>query len=334
MINWACRIVNLALVLALCVVLLGGWTRINNAGLSCPDWPGCYGRMIVPQLEQERVKAQSVFPETPLEPKKVWLEMGHRYLAGTLGVLIALLGFIAFKMRKTVGYPVRGSYLLLLLVVFQAVFGMWTVTLKLLPQVVTIHLLGGVLTLTGLVLIRQRIIQIVEKNVLVKGAASKWILGAILVLFIQIVLGGWTSSNYAGYGCNDWLVCNDTMNLQPDFKEGFDVFAPIGPNYQSGVLSIEGRAAIQIVHRVGAAVVLVYCMGLIAYLAVTTMLRVPLVVLALTLICQVAIGGLAAELSIPASLAILHHFCAILLLFGLLWLYSNVLVLNEGDENE
>ena len=307
MINWAYRIVNLALVLALCVVLLGGWTRINNAGLSCPDWPGCYGRMIVPQLEQERVKAQSVFPETPLEP---------------------------FKMRKAVNYPVKGSYLLLLLVVFQAVFGMWTVTLKLLPQVVTIHLLGGVLTLTGLVLIRRSIIQVLEKNVLVVGTANKWILGAILVLFIQIALGGWTSSNYAGYGCNDWLVCNDAMNLQPDYKEGFNVFAPIGPNYQGGVLSIEARAAIQIVHRVGAAVVVVYCMGLIAYLAATTILRVPLFVLAFTLILQVAIGGLVAELSIPAGLAILHHFCAILLLFGLLWLYSNVLVLNEGDENE
>jgi len=334
MIAWAARLVNVAIVVVICVVLLGAWTRINNAGLSCPDWPGCYGQLIVTNEMGRLSEVQEVFPSVPIEIDKVWLEMGHRYLAGSLGMLILGLAIIAYRVRSVPGYPQFLSYCALVLVVVQAAFGMWTVTLKLLPQIVTLHLLGGVLTLTTLVLLRLRLKRVLNGVSSSNTSIRKWLLGAVLIVLMQIVLGGWTSANYAGYGCNDWLVCSQSNELEPNYAEGFNLVVKIGPNYEGGVLPVEARAAIQIIHRVGAVVVFVYCMILVLVLWRLSRLRKALLSVIGILICQLALGSLIAVFSVPTTLAMLHHLFAILLLLSLLGLYSKVRVVFRGTDYE
>lgn len=334
MIAWAVRLVNVAIVVVICVVLLGAWTRINNAGLSCPDWPGCYGQLIVTNEMARLSEVQEVFPNVPIEINKVWLEMGHRYLAGSLGVLILGLAIIAYRVRSVPDYPLFLSFCALVLVVVQAVFGMWTVTLKLLPQIVTLHLLGGVLTLTTLVLLRLRLKRVLNKVASTNASISKWLLGAVLIVLLQIVLGGWTSANYAGYGCSEWLVCSQSSELEPNYKEGFNLAIRVGPNYEGGILPLEARAAIQIIHRLGAVIVFVYCIILAMALWRVYRLRRALLSVIGILICQLTLGSLIAVLSVPATLAMLHHLFAILLLLSLLGLYSKVRVEFRGTDYE
>jgi len=316
------RMTNIALVLALCVVLLGAWTRISNAGLSCPDWPGCYGHLVLPSDQVALNKAQLNFPETPIEVGKTMLEMGHRYLAGALGLLITVLAYYAFRLRRVELYPVWLSYGLLLLVSVQAIFGMWTVTLKLYPPVVTLHLLGGVLTLTGLYLLRSKIRKLLQGKAREQTQGYKLVLVALLVLLIQIVLGGWTSSNYAGPACGHWLSCNVGEQVRGDFAQGFNVTETIGPNYEGGLLPLEARIAIQQGHRIGAVILLLTCSCLLIRLYKQTHLRVWLYVLASLLAVQVLLGGLNTLYGVPSGLAIGHHAIAICMLLVLLRIYE------------
>ena len=202
------RLCHIAILLALVVVLLGAWTRINDAGLGCPDWPGCYGEMILPVDKTKLESAQQLYPDQPLVEAKGWLEMVHRYAAGILGLMIAALAYLGWKERYRNDYPLLLSFGLLVLVILQAAFGMWTVTMKLLPQVVTLHLLGGLLTLSLLFVLRYKLKRIYQQ-VKPPGPVrhKRWIVIGAALLFGQIMLGGWTSSNYAGWACTDWLVC-------------------------------------------------------------------------------------------------------------------------------
>src|SRR5690606_3208148 len=144
---WFKRIVMFASVLALCVVVLGAYVRLSDAGLGCPDWPGCYGNLTVPQSEAAIAHAQAAYPDSPLEMHKAWKEMVHRYAAGTLGLLILALCVLGWTGRRHLRVSAWTPSALLLLVIFQAMLGMWTVTLLLKPAVVTAHLLGGMATL-------------------------------------------------------------------------------------------------------------------------------------------------------------------------------------------
>ena len=326
------HLLNLALILALCVVLLGAWTRISDAGLSCPDWPGCYGYMIMPSGSEALSIAQKSYPETPIEMTKTHLEMGHRYLAGILGMVIAVLAVCAYRFRRLQAYPVIGSYLLLLLVTVQALFGMWTVTLKLYPPVVTLHLLGGVLTLTGLWLLRVRVKQLLHSVVMEQRSKhSCLITTAVLALLLQIVLGGWTSSNYAGPACEHWFLCDKEMNVELDFAQGFDPFAVVGPNYQGGLLPVEARAAIQMGHRVGAMVVVVICCWLFLSLIREPAVRGALIILLVVLGGQLLLGALNVIYALPSALAMLHHAMAVGLLLVLLWIHSRLTLPAEVD---
>ncbi|WP_299181106.1 heme A synthase [uncultured Neptuniibacter sp.] len=329
--RYAWRLINLAAVLALCVVILGAWTRINNAGLSCPDWPGCYGHMVLPSDPEKLQQVQQLYPEQIIEQGKTQLEMAHRYLAGGLGMVIMLLAACALLMRNKQSYPVWQSYGMFLLVIIQALFGMWTVTLKLYPPVVTLHLLGGVVTLMIILLVRFRIRLLLEQND--QGTQSRknarLLKLALGVLLIQIVLGGWTSSNYAGTACSDWLQCNSQADLQPDFATGFNPVKVIGPNYEGGLLPIDARAAIHIGHRIGAAIVTLTVICLTVKLYRYRHLRGPLLVLGFLLVAQLVLGGMNVTYAVPAGLAIVHHSMAVALLMVLLWIHGRLKVQDE-----
>ena len=171
------------------------YTRLTHAGLGCPDWPGCYGFISVPNGETQLAHAELHFPEAPVEARKGWNEMVHRYFAGTLALMIMALAAQAVRRRHNGGQPLKLPLLMLCVVIAQAAFGMWTVTLKLWPQVVTAHLLGGVATLSLLFLLTLRLSgafaplpQLPSRLRLLAA------LGLVLVIG-QIALGGWVSSN-------------------------------------------------------------------------------------------------------------------------------------------
>jgi len=181
------------------VILMGGWTRIMDAGLGCPDWPGCFGQMTAPISAAHIAEAQQNFAGVEVDVTKGWLEMIHRYMASTLGFLILLLAFIAWQRPEKSDYPVRLSFVLLILVICQGLFGMWTVTLKLLPVVVSGHLLGGLLTLTLLILLAGKLRHAAVPE---SPSSGRWIMRmAGMVVFMPMLLGGGTSSNYAGWSC-------------------------------------------------------------------------------------------------------------------------------------
>jgi len=316
------QLTTVAVCLVLVVVLLGGWTRLNDAGLGCPDWPGCYGEMVLPGSGAALQEAQARFPDQLIDQKKGWLEMIHRYAAGSLGILIAVLTWLGWRQRFRTGYPLMLSFGLLVLVTVQAAFGMWTVTLKLLPQVVTLHLLGGLLTLSLLVRLRQRLVSLREwTSTNVDRKPQRWVLIGLLILFMQLALGGWTSANYAGWACTDWLQCNTDAEVGLDFGRGFELMPEVGPNYEGGQLPVEARAAIQVTHRVMAVLLLAYLFWLCWKLRFGSVGAVAQVVVVIALI-QLGLGVANIIWALPLSLATAHHAGAVALLLSLLWLYE------------
>lgn len=308
----------MAIGLALLVILMGAWTRIMDAGLGCPDWPGCFGQLIVPASQEQITLAQHRFGGVEIDLFKGWVEMTHRYMAASLGVLILLLAFIGWLRRKEPGYPVYLSFALLALVVLQGLFGMWTVTLKLLPQVVTVHLMGGLLTLTLLVLLASKLRQL---GLSTRKRSAGWGLRlAVLILFLQILLGGWTSANYAGWACNHWISCMEGQTDELDFRSGFSLNFNTEQNHQGGTLPQPARAAIQMTHRVGAFVLV----AVILLVSITSLQvknsRKPAILLLILLMLQLAIGGANVMYGVPTILAWSHHLGAVLLLLCLLWL--------------
>src|SRR5882724_4057706 len=237
-----------AAVLAFGVVMLGAYVRLSQAGLGCPDWPGCYGHVTVPTDTEVN---STLLASRPLESARAWKEMIHRYFVGGLGALILVLAAWAFWRRKEPGQPKLLPALLLVLVVFQALLGMWTVTLLLFPPVVTAHLLGGLTTFALLVLL---VLQSgaylrhgAEAGVGMRGLAAL----SLVILVCQIVLGGWVSSNYAAIACPDFPTCQGSFWPPMDFAAGFS-WHGLGPDYQGGILANPARMAIHMAHRLGA----------------------------------------------------------------------------------
>lgn len=245
----------LATLLAVVVVGLGAYTRLVHAGLGCPDWPGCYGFLTVPETAQEIAQAEKLFPDAPVEAEKGWAEMVHRYVAGLLLLLVLAVSLVCLRNRKEAGQPVLLPVFIFALVCLQAAFGMWTVTLKLWPQVVTAHLLGGFATLSLLFLLTIRLSGIDWRRFPESEALDHLkVLGVtgLLVVILQITLGGWTSSNYAALACPDLPFCQGKLMPPTDFVNGFDIGQSIGPNYLGGQLDSEARTAIHLAHRIGA----------------------------------------------------------------------------------
>lgn len=317
-----------ATLLASLVVGLGAYTRLVHAGLGCPDWPGCYGFLTVPDTQQEIATAETLFPDAPVEVDKGWAEMIHRYVAGALMLLVLAIVIQAVRHRRAPGQPFKLPILILILITLQAAFGMWTVTLKLWPQVVTAHLLGGFATFSLLFLLTLRLSGKHQQKmlgrpvILLKGLAVL----SLLVVIGQISLGGWTSSNYAALACPDLPMCQGQWLPSMNFEEGFDVGQDIGPNYLGGQLHAEARTAIHFAHRVGAllTVLLLTVQVPIAFKlsvrvggASRVIIRRLVMLVLMMLFIQAGLGLSNIIWSLPLSVAVAHNLGGALLLLSL-----------------
>ena len=306
--------------------MLGAYTRLTDAGLGCPDWPGCYGRLVLPTQVGSLANAQLQFPQTTIEPRKAWTEMVHRYAAGSLVVLVLLMGVIILirygrGLKDSHSFPWVMPVVLIALLIFQAALGMWTVTLKLLPVVVIGHLLGGMLIVAGLCYFRMQLSAVVGQSL------PKWRLGiglGIVLVFCQIALGGLVSSQYAGLACIGFPRCNGVWWPTLKMSLGFDVLTSVGPNYQGGVLDNEARVTIQWIHRLGAlmvsSVLLLLSTGILCRVTNKAVRRAALLSVVLVM-SQVVLGIVNVLYLLPLWAAVLHNGVAALLLAVLFVLF-------------
>ena len=318
-------VAGFTILLALCVIVFGAYVRLTDAGLGCPDWPGCYGFVTVPQTAEDYLSVEENFPGEIVDEGKAWREMIHRYIASLLGFLILLMflkDFFSFRKDKGSLKDLKLSGALLALVIFQGMLGMWTVTLKVHPLVVTAHLIGGLTTLSLLFFYYRSIETDSEKFI----SAPNVLFVGLSILILQIILGGWTSTNYAALGCPDLPLCyGEVWPSNMDFEEGFLKWQEVGVNYEGGQLSPSGRTAIHFVHRLGAIVALI-ALGLLGlrYLKHTSdRVRGASILMLIALSVQLAIGILMVWFGIPLFLATAHNaFAALLLLSFINLLYT------------
>jgi len=300
------RLALLATLLALFVVLLGAYTRLTHAGLGCPDWPGCYGFIAVPSSDVQLAHAELHFPDTPVQADKGWSEMLHRYFAGSLALIIVVLAVQAWQRRHVSGQPVKLPLLMLGVVLAQAAFGMWTVTLKLWPQVVTAHLLGGVATLSLLFLLTVRLSGAFAPMAQLPARVRQLAAVGLVMVGVQIALGGWVSSNYAAMACIDLPTCHGQWWPETDFANGFHLTQHIGPNYLGGQLDSTARTAIHLTHRMGAVLVTLSLLAL-AWQLLRVGLKGMAALLVLALAVQVGLGISNVMLHMPLALAVAHN---------------------------
>jgi cytochrome c oxidase assembly protein subunit 15 len=317
------KIALFGVILALIVVTLGAYTRLTHAGLGCPDWPGCYGFFDVPDTHEQISQAKIAFPEHEVVPHKAWNEMIHRYFAGTLGLVIAALFFLSLKQRQH-GAPVKLVTFLVLLVIFQAALGMWTVTMKLMPVVVMGHLLGGFTTLFLLYLLflRQTKFRIPGGDNKLRSMNGLAIVG-IIILMIQIALGGWTAANYAALVCTELPICQAGWVEQLNFAGAFDLIPPEHDSYEYGILHHAERVTIHVVHRLGAIVTALYLGWFIWRVlsnAQSSFMKSTAKIAAFLLVLQISLGISNIWFSLPLAVAVSHNLVAALLMMSLITL--------------
>ncbi|MDX1901014.1 MAG: COX15/CtaA family protein [Gammaproteobacteria bacterium] len=305
------RFISFAAMIAVCfafvVIGLGVFTRLMDAGLGCPDWPGCYGHW-VPVAGSHFVAY------------KAWAEMIHRYAVSVLSLLIVfIIGNIFFQKKYRTRTNMILSFVLIGLLCYQILLGRWTVTLSLWPIVVTQHLIGGFFILSALWLL-----------VLVNASSARkeryhgiWFVGALLgliLVFLQILLGAWTSTNYASLSCPDFPLCVNGQSLQFHFKEAFQIL-PIGANYEGGAFSESVRQTIQMLHRIGALVVTLYLflLSVFGFSQFSHQEKYFYLILGL-LILQVCLGMINVIFHLPVFTAVSHTLVAALLLLAMITL--------------
>ena len=368
------RLAWAAVLLALVVIVFGGFVRLSNAGLSCPDWPTCYGKATWPTQDHEIAAANAGF-ERIVEVSKAWREQFHRHIAALLGLLVLTLALLAARKRKggvvsvlaasaLVGLSIpvymgvgmapnhelsvalwlagelillvqalrwsnvdaaRLSTLLLMVIVFQAVLGMWTVIWLVKPVIVMAHLMGGLLTLSLLTWLAWKT---TPWGPLVSAEAPKlrrllWI--GLVLLVVQIALGGWTSANYAALACGtDYPTCLGQWWPEQDYREAFILWRGIGVDYEGGVLDGPARVAIQTAHRLMAILVFGHLLMVAIKLLRSTGLRYSGGLLLVLLCAQVALGISNIVLGLPLWVAVAHNAGAALLLFTVVGLLARL----------
>ena len=363
------RIAWLAVALALCVIVFGAFVRLSNAGLSCPDWPTCYGKAAWP-THAEQIVDHAATQIRPVDPSKAWREQFHRHIAAGLGLLVFALALLAARKRRfglarvigsaalvAIAIPLymqgqhlassvlvviaeatllwaalrwsnldhaRSAVLTLAVIIFQAMLGMWTVTWLLKPVVVMGHLLGGLLTFSLLTWMAWRATDI---PIRIGNAAKlrRMLIAGVVLLGVQIALGGWTSANYAALACGtDFPKCAGAWWPAHDFREGFVLWRGIGVDYEGGILDNQARVAIQLAHRLMALLVFGHVLALAIRLLRSPGLRGWGTLLGLLLFAQIGLGIANVLLSLPLHVAVLHNAGATALLFVLVSLLARV----------
>lgn len=313
-----CVLLIVSALLAFIVITLGAYVRLSNAGLGCPDWPGCYGQLLVPVENREIEDANKAYPQRPVETAKAWKEMIHRYAAGILLLLVFYITFRSWKFKQSDPTNAKLSLVLTCLIIFQALLGMWTVTLLLKPVIVMAHLLGGMTVLLLLVwLINNnsfKQLRLSEKDKKIFPLAAI----GLMVVYLQIFLGGWTSANYAALVCADFPVCQGQWLPKMDFANGFTFWTGFGQNYEFGVLATEARTAIHVSHRFGALVTLIMIsyLCLRAITASSPRLKFFGATSLILLLVQITLGILNIKLVLPINIAVAHNGVAALLLIS------------------
>lgn len=320
----------IASALAIIVVGLGAFTRLKHAGLGCPDWPGCYGHVWAPQAEHEIAQANAAHPDMPVQLDKTWPEMVHRYFAGSLVILTLAIVVLAIKHRHKPSQPLWLPLFILAFIFLQAAFGMWTVTLKLWPQVVTAHLLGGFTMLSLLWLLTLRLNnqnwRLPDRDLVRVIALRPWAILGLIVVVLQISLGGWTTSNYAALACPDFPTCQTQWLPEMSLPDGFNIFQHIGPNYLGGIMDSAARVAIHFSHRVGALITAIYVIALALRLFLLGFVetRRMAVILVAILIAQLALGISNIVFGFPLIVAVAHNLTGALLLLAFVTLNHRV----------
>ena len=324
------RLALLGMLLCLVVIVLGAWVRLTDAGLGCPDWPGCYGHVTPAGAEKVEGKIESYSPGWEYDSGKAWREMIHRYAATTLGFIIVLITAIAIPFRREKPVSVLYAVGLLVTVVLQGILGAFTVWWLVKPLIVVLHLTGGLTTLsllTWLWLRMRRVTAVVQPEVgatkiaALDGARRAGIV-AVAVVAIQIILGGWTSSNYAAVACPDLPTCQGQwIPKDMDYADAFVIWRGLDINYEGGVLDHPARVAIHFTHRAWALVAtlaVLWAAWLAWRNAPTALVRNGAVWAVGALSLQWLIALLMILKAFPLSLATGHNAGAALLLMALL----------------
>src|SRR5687768_11411203 len=370
------RIAWVAVLLALGVIVFGSFVRLSNAGLSCPDWPTCYGQIAWP-VQAHEVDAANAAYDRPVETHKAWREQVHRHLAAALGVLVLLLALLAARKRAggvasilvastlvalsipaytgvrdvfdanhaiSLGLVIAGEAILLLqafrwsnadgsrlatvtlmVIVFQAILGMWTVIWLVKPVIVLAHLLGGLLTLSLLSWLAWKT---TPDSTMVHPDSPRlrrllWI--GLGLLAVQIALGGWTSANYAALSCGTHFPqCLGAWWPHADWKEAFVLWRGIGVDYEGGVLDGPARVAIQLAHRLMAVLVFLHLMAVAVRMLRTPGLKLWGIALGVLTLAQVGLGIANVRLGLPLEVAVAHTAGAAALLFVVVTLLARL----------
>jgi cytochrome c oxidase assembly protein subunit 15 len=310
---WFRRLALAGALLAAAVVVLGAWVRLTDAGLGCPDWPGCYGH-IYPQTGHAASQSGGQF-------SKALHEMIHRYFATTLGLIITGLAVWALRFREDRDQPLGAVALLFVIVCLQGALGALTVTLLLKPLIVTAHLLGGLTTLGLLwwLSLEPPRRQLSERE----AGLRKYAFVALGALVVQIALGGWTSSNYAAVACPDLPTCQHSWWPRMDYRDAFVLWRGLNVDYEGGVLANPARVAIHFTHRLGALVagsILISLGVLVATRARNRRLKFAGGLLVLAVLLQISLGLATVHWGVPLGLATLHNAGAALLVISMVWL--------------
>ncbi|MBL8482485.1 MAG: COX15/CtaA family protein [Rhodocyclaceae bacterium] len=303
------KLVLATTVLTFLLIVLGAYVRLSDAGLGCPDWPGCYGKASVIHAADDIARAEAANPDGPVTVAKAWKEMLHRYLAGSVGLCILAIAWLAWRAPQRARHGPLLATALVGVVVLQGLFGKWTVTMLLKPAIVTGHLIGGMTTLALLVWLCARELYVPSPPRQLPLAACR--LGLVL-LALQIALGGWVSTNYAALACPDLPLCRGEVWPAMDWHNAFHVVRELGRTAAGDMLSTEALTAIHWAHRLGALIVAAYLLALGVRLAGTGTRALGAWLIAAVLL-QFSLGLANVAFSLPLLLAVLHNAGAALL---------------------
>ena len=317
------KILFLTWFLTLDLIMFGAFVRLTDSGLGCPDWPGCYGSVTPIGALQSIREAAQIMPEGPVTLPKAWIEMIHRYVGGLLGVLIMAICWMAWRHRTRFGQSPALAFMTLVAVCLQGAFGAWTVTHQLMPAVVTAHLLGGMslLALMTWLAARERMHAVVSARA---RAFAGWAWLGLLLLFIQIALGGWVSTNYAALACMDFPTCHGSWWPQMDVANGFAIVRGLGELPSGEMISQPALTAIHWVHRNAAWVVFAYWSWLAWQLRVDAGLRGPATLVLGLLLAQLLTGLTTIFFQWPLLIAVLHNGGAAGLVLGVVTLLTRL----------